>query len=358
VTVINQQVVGPYDSVTVRASMGDTLDAWLVANGFAIQPAVEPTIAAYAAAGFDFIALKLAPGEGVGAMQPVRVVTPGSDATLPLRMVAAGVGAHVGIDLWIISEGRYHTQNFPDAVVDFSQLAWDPVQNRSNYTELEQAALGANGGTGWVTEFAQPMATSSVAGEAFVRLYRSSCTIDYQCPSPPADSGVDAPLPTGDASTADADSDADVEAGAGADADTDAAADAATFADGATCAGAMPIDECDDTDVAFTGMHPFDIWITRLRADLPAAALPLGDLSLEANPSQVAVSSSHSTTKYTNPNYNPCPGASSNGSGDGGCACRTETDASSGGGGVWVAMVGFGLLAASKAARKKRARDR
>ena len=49
-------------------------------------------------------------------------------------MVAAGVGANVGIQLYVISEGRYHPQNFPDATIDFSQLAWDPSQQRSNYT--------------------------------------------------------------------------------------------------------------------------------------------------------------------------------------------------------------------------------
>ena len=127
VTLISDAVVGPYEAVTVRASMGDSLETWLTANGFLVPTALEPTLQAYAQEGFDFIALKLRPGADVQAMQPVRVLSPGADPTLPLRMVAAGIGAHVGITLFVVSEGRYHPQNFPDAVMDFTALTWDPI---------------------------------------------------------------------------------------------------------------------------------------------------------------------------------------------------------------------------------------
>ncbi len=153
VQVVSQEVVGPYDAVTVRSSQGEALGDWLRANGYAIPEAIQPTIDAFTAQGFDFIALRLAPGEGVQAMEPV----PGHHLrapirTLPLRMVAAGVGANVGIELFVLSEGRYHPQNFPDATIDFTQLEWDPNAGRSNYEELAAAALAASGGTGWLTE--------------------------------------------------------------------------------------------------------------------------------------------------------------------------------------------------------------
>src|SRR6202044_2378747 len=101
---------------------------------------------------------KLAPGEGVQAMQPVRVVTQGADLSLPLRMVAAGVGANVGIELYVLSEGIYQAQNFPASTIDFTKLAWDPVNNVSNYPPLPPAAPAQNGGRGWLTETAGPVA--------------------------------------------------------------------------------------------------------------------------------------------------------------------------------------------------------
>jgi hypothetical protein len=51
--------------------------------------------------------------------------------------------------------------------------------------------------------------------------------------------------------------------------------------------------ECDgftDLAVAMTGIHPNDVWITRIEADLPVGAL-VEDLELEASSSQTGVSS-------------------------------------------------------------------
>ncbi len=143
--VVSQQVIGPYQAVTVRASQGEALDTWLNANGYVVSPSMAPILMAYADEGMDFIALKLRPGEGVQAMQPVRIVTQGADTTLPLRMVAAGVGANVAIELYVLSGGRYAPQNFPQASIDFSQLAWDPYQNDSNFSTLTQQALASRG---------------------------------------------------------------------------------------------------------------------------------------------------------------------------------------------------------------------
>jgi hypothetical protein len=156
VQVVSQSVVGPYDAVTVRSSQGEALGDWLRANGYEVPVTIQPTIDAFTNEGFDFIALKLRPGEGVQAMQPVRVVTAGADPSLPLRMVAAGVGPNVGIELFVLSEGRYHLQNFPEATIDFTKLEWDPHNNISNYETLATAALQASGGSAWLTESSGP----------------------------------------------------------------------------------------------------------------------------------------------------------------------------------------------------------
>ncbi|MDP9149724.1 MAG: DUF2330 domain-containing protein, partial [Myxococcota bacterium] len=101
VQIISQSVVGPYETVTLRSTDAHALETWLTGNGYALPDSIRPTIDAYVAAAFDFIALRLQPGQGVQSMQPVRVVTQGADATLPLRMVAAGVGAEVGVTLYV-----------------------------------------------------------------------------------------------------------------------------------------------------------------------------------------------------------------------------------------------------------------
>jgi hypothetical protein len=359
VQVVSQQVVGPYDAVTVHSTQGEALGDWLRANGYALPASVQPVVDAYAGAGFDFIALKLAPRVGIQAMQPVRVVTPGADPTLPLRMVAAGVGVHVGLELYVLSEGRYHPANFPDATVDFGQLAWDPYLGLSNYTQLAQQALAAGSGTGWLTESSQRVDVASgfvpgFSNPGLSSLYQSTCTTEVYVPTclpamgsapvagdggPGDDSAVTDAMDAGEAQATDAadarnpdDALAMLDA---ADATGDEAGDAASAreggeggddggdagtvvdgaavstmasgdgGDGGSC-GPTRVQPCDDLSVALVGIPTGSLWVTRLRADFPAVALST-DMVLEATASQVAVSSQHHTDAYTVPQPNTCP---------------------------------------------------
>jgi hypothetical protein len=343
VQVVSESTVGPYETVTLESSNPGALEAWLGQNGFDLPASFKPTVAAYVNEGFDFIALKLQPGEGVRAMVPVRIVTPGADPTLPLRMVAAGVGANVGVELYVISEGRYHPQNFPDAQIDFTQLTWDRTQNQSNYETLATAAMAASGGQAWLTEYSgQPQTTPSglpaqapssngvPVNPGLADAYFNQCTTYAPLP---CGNGSDAASP--DAATPDdaaAQPDGALEASA-----RDGSSEASTTTDAAADAPSTPPacpmnppDACeyfDDLQLALTGLHPGDVWLTRVRAFLPSSVLSAADLKLEASPVQVPVSNAHHASTFSD-GYNPCATASaaqpaSGGSGSGGCTCDT-----------------------------------
>jgi hypothetical protein len=283
VDVLAQQVVGPYESVTLRATDPNALVDWLTSHGFAIPPAIDPVIAQYQAAHFDFIALRLRPGCNVRSMKPVRIVTAGADPTLPLRMVAAGVGANVGITLFVIGEGRYRPSNFPDVSIDFGKLTWDYAQGRSNYTLLAQLALEEQGGRGWLTEY------SGDLGPLAARYYG-------QCSAPQngggGGSGTSAPPCDRD--------DAGAEAGA-ADAEAEASApDSGRLPDsGPPSLDGGPCAAFDDLSTALRGIHASDARVTRFRANLPATAL-VEDLRLEATFVQNDVPNVHYANKAIN----------------------------------------------------------
>ena len=88
VQVLAQANVGPYATVQLHSTDSSALDAWLTTNGFNIPAAVQPILDAYVKEGFDFLAMKLLPNQGVQAMRPVRVTTPGASLSLPLRMAS------------------------------------------------------------------------------------------------------------------------------------------------------------------------------------------------------------------------------------------------------------------------------
>lgn len=292
VTVLHRGTVGPYETATLATDTRGALNAWLSENGFAVDPSTQPVIDAYVDEGFDFIALRLQPGKDVREMKPVRVITPGASPTLPLRMVAAGTGANVAITLFTISEARLETQGFASVSIPRDLLAWDFGAQESNYGELREKTLAAaDGGRAFLTPYAQQGSLLSP--------------------------GFGAPLTTaGSQSPVDTIAAAYVQQGL-ANGETDDTSCALRFPELAqerrvvvnpcppgaklsdpACgevtgdtidARAFACGDLDDLAIALDGLHPGDVWLTRLEANLPRAALDT-DLVLAPAASQEPVS--------------------------------------------------------------------
>jgi hypothetical protein len=319
VTVVHQGTVGPYETVTLHADVPHALPDWLTAHGFAIDPGIQPMIDDYVSEGFDFIALRLLPGQGVQQMKPVRVVTPGMTPTLPLRMVAAGTGANVPITLFVVGEGRWQAQSFPNTTIAPDTVIWDFDQDRSNYATLRQQALAGNGGRTWLTPYAKkgtllgpttdgtgvPTSynaanyawSAQTIAEAYVRQgVDDGDTTVTSCLGPLAGHADSAAQVSGDCLGQGDGNGGAGGAGAGGAATGGAGGGAAGGQGGAGGGGATCIvpsgdldardfacGPLDDVAAALVGMHPEDVWITRLEANLPHAALAQ-DLTLEAAP--------------------------------------------------------------------------
>ncbi|MDI1478404.1 DUF2330 domain-containing protein [Polyangium sp. y55x31] len=308
VTVVHRGTVGPFETVTLSTETPGVLDDWLTTAGYTIPPETAPVIDAYIEEGFDFIALRLQPDKGVNDMKPVRVVQPGISPTLPLRMVAIGTGANVDITLFLITEGRWGAKNFANALIPADLVSWDFATNASNYATLREKTLAANDGATWITTFAKPRALlapidGAVQGKVSITLEvdefgfpsRSANTIaegyvgqgvinqeatDESCLTSfgtfasdnrmvvdPCPAGV----PSNDPSCG------EVAAGE---------IDARLFECGEN--DELPDSTLDDVATALNGLHPADVWLTRLEARLPRAALAK-DLEVEPAANQVEV---------------------------------------------------------------------
>jgi Uncharacterized protein conserved in bacteria (DUF2330) len=152
VTVTKQENVGPYATVQLHSTDSSALENWLAQNGYQIPADVKPIIGQYVTEGFDFLAMKLLPNQGIQAMRPVRVTAPGASVSLPLRMAAIGTGASVGITIWVVSDGRYEPQNFPFYHIEDKDLVWDWTASASNYTTLRSLNETKLAGKGWELE--------------------------------------------------------------------------------------------------------------------------------------------------------------------------------------------------------------
>ncbi len=166
VQVLHEGVVGPYETATITSTSPDALVTWLNDHGYLAPSEIAPTIAYYVGLGMNFVALRLRPGAGVDRMAPVRVRSPGLSLTLPLRMIAAGVGASVDLELFVFAEGRMQTASFPNAEVDREAITYDWASRAFDYEAHFEDALFAGTGTqtNWVTEYARRPSLPTLAG--------------------------------------------------------------------------------------------------------------------------------------------------------------------------------------------------
>lgn len=304
VTVVSRGSVGPYSMVTLSTDTPGALNAWLTENGFALDPSTQPVVDTYVAEGFDFIALKLLPDKDVRAMKPVRVVQEGANPTLPLRMVAIGTGANVALTLFVISEGRWEAQNFGNTVVPSSLIAWDFKDNSSNFGELREKALAHDDGATWLTAFAfQGAMLSQLPGLAFGRrMYATAGGQGFS--NTIAEAYIRQGISNGDSMVDTcidnfqfiADSKQMVAKPCPMDVPLDDLECGASVGDGEIHARALACGSLDDVAIAMTGLHPADVWITRLEANLPRTALntdlivqPAASQSIEDNQKKAAM---------------------------------------------------------------------
>ena len=305
VQVTKQENVGPYATVQLHATDSGALDTWLAQNGYDIPAAVQPVLDAYVSEGFDFLAMKLLPNQGVQAMRPVRVTTAGASLSLPLRMAAIGTGVTVGITIWVVSDGRYEPQNFPFYHIEDSDLVWDWSTTSSNYTTLRAAHEAASANRAWEIESSlelnEQILTNVILNGG---VYFSGGGLG--APVAPTDATQDY-LPVGD---------------------PDAGADGGAY---------QSADDVRTADVAalFAGIAGPNVRVTRMRSDIAHAAMTT-DFLVQASADQSELSNVRIVTQSVNeqcPIYNGCyivdsgtPAqaaasvANGNGSGSGGAA--------------------------------------
>lgn len=293
VTVVHEGTVGPYETATIKSNDPQALRNWLTLNGYAIPADVDPVIDGYVAEGAAFIALRLQPGFGVRQMTPVRVITPGASPILPLRMVAAGTGMSTSIVLYVLGEGRYRAAMRPQALISADEVTWDWAAFQSDYATLRANSFE---GDTFLTSFSHSGGLTAVVEAApgldakYDVVFPSTNTVgtydnlvDLYFGQAGANDGlaIECAHVRGTLDAADL--------GAKVIAPCDAADPTCMPPTNSISSASLECEGHRDLAAALEGLHPHDVWVTRLEANLSRKALGL-DLTIEADPDQIPVS--------------------------------------------------------------------
>ena len=333
VEVLHSATVGPYDTVTLSSSTPGALGKWFDMHGFAIPADVQPILDDYATQGFDFIAVRLTPGQGVAQMKPLRVVTKGALTTFPMRMLSAGTKQSVALSLFVITEGRSAIKGFPGATITGADLTWDFAKHTSDYADVRAKKLTADSGRTFLTSYAAPRAL----------LAPVPVTSDTGSNQPDMPSIVDTFFSR-------AHENKEVSALCSSDYAKYAASTAKVQSSpgaGETDPSVFSCDKLDDLGVALTGLHPGDVWVMRFDANLPKDALT-ADLTIEPLASdQTPVQSHLVASKSAN---DAC--------GSGAMASIVPARSPLRGTGFTALVLGLGVAVARRCARTGRGRAR
>lgn len=208
-----------------------------------------------------------------------------------------GTGDSVAITLYVIGEGRWEAQNFPNLEFHGDGLVWDFGASRSNYAEMRQGLLATGDGRTWLTTFAKKGALLSTLPNPL----EGGATVTY------ATTGSSLPSYYGPQIdtiawlyVAQGMVDAGTKPSSGSDpygpppkpACVTQIESHVSDDSQVTDPTLLACDKLDDLGVAFVGLHPKDVWLTRMEATLPRAALAQ-DLAMTASSAQTPVENWH-----------------------------------------------------------------
>ncbi len=152
VDVIDEQVVGDYQTVTFRASEAALATQWLRDNGFIVNQTTALYMEPYVDANMVFVAAKLVPGAGVDAIKPLRMRYRAPFPMVPLVLTAVAAEPHLTVTSYIYSGTSYRPINHPVVNVDEARIAED-LDGRGNYPMVLARTVDEAGGDGFAIEY-------------------------------------------------------------------------------------------------------------------------------------------------------------------------------------------------------------
>ena len=150
---VTQSSIGPYDYAVLRADSKTEMLNWLTNNSYFIPVGTEDTVGPYIRPGAYFLALKLKSGKSAGDIQPVVLEYPSDLPMIPIILTSVAAQPNMGIQVWMLGNGRAIPRNYNHVVINDSQVDW--LGRAQNYNDVVIRAVSeAPDKHAFITEYA------------------------------------------------------------------------------------------------------------------------------------------------------------------------------------------------------------
>ncbi len=151
VTVVGEETVGPYDTVTLQATDADVLVQWLQDQGYTLPDNLATAMEPYVAQGQYFVALKLSSGKTTGDLAPLGMRYAATAASIPIQLTSVAAIADLPIEVFVFGPSRAVPDNYLH--VEINEAAIDWYNAGGNYREVVSKAVDEAGGQAFVTDY-------------------------------------------------------------------------------------------------------------------------------------------------------------------------------------------------------------
>lgn len=156
VEVLKTLVVGPFEIQLVSSDDPAAMAEWLEDNDYDLTDRGEELITPYVEEGMNFVAMRLLQDQGVGDIQPLKLVYQSETPMIPLRLTAVAAVPDMGILVWMLGDARAVSLNYLHLDVNYTRLEWYRGTSvaYADYQDLVTEAMDEAGGQGFVTDYA------------------------------------------------------------------------------------------------------------------------------------------------------------------------------------------------------------
>ena len=152
VEVVDEQEVGPYQTVTLKSESAEELHAWLDDNDFDQPEAAIPLIQHYLDEGMFFVAMKLKQDADAGDIQPVTLAMEEDAPCVPLVLTQIAATPDMPVLAYVLGDMRAIPTNWFHVEINEKKIDW--INYGQNYDEVLTMAIDEAAGHGFVTEYA------------------------------------------------------------------------------------------------------------------------------------------------------------------------------------------------------------
>lgn len=148
--------LGPYNAQIINSDNGESLNSWLVENGYTVSGDATQLIDAYVQEGMKFVGLKLRNDRDAGSIVPIILKYRSEQPVIPIRLTRVASTDDLGVTVWLVGDARAVPQNYLHVVPNYTRLNWFAGSRSAyaSYQELITEAMNEAGGQGFATDFA------------------------------------------------------------------------------------------------------------------------------------------------------------------------------------------------------------